>query len=99
MVTNLINLLVCKHVHLIFSCRFTPVGVASLLARTIASSADTSAEFRHLGMFIATALLGFALWSLAVVPLVYFIIYRTNPFRFLFTLVEPVLITFATSST
>ncbi|XP_052066157.1 excitatory amino acid transporter 1-like [Mytilus californianus] len=78
---------------------FTPVGVASLLARTLASSADTSDEFKHLGMFIATVLLGFALWSLAVVPLVYFIIYRTNPFRFLFTLVEPVLITFATSST
>ncbi|XP_052103703.1 excitatory amino acid transporter 4-like [Mytilus californianus] len=78
---------------------FTPVGVASLLAKTIASSVDTSDEFVHLGMFISTVLLGFTLWSFAVVPLVYFFIYRTNPFRFLLTLVQPALITFATSST
>ena len=79
--------------------RFTPVGVASLLTRTVTSSKDTGDEFRHLGLFILTALLGFLMWSLIVSPAVYFAFKRTNPFRFLFTLIEPVLIVFATCST
>ena len=79
--------------------RFTPVGVASLLARTIASSKDTSGEFKQLGMYLVTVILGLLIWSLIVVPVVYFVIRRCNPFRFLLTLMEAVLIVFATSST
>jgi solute carrier family 1 (high affinity glutamate transporter) protein 3 len=75
------------------------VGVASLLARTIASSKDTSGEFRQLGMFLVTVILGFLIWSLIVVPVVYFVIRRCNPFRFLLTLMESVFIVLVTSST
>jgi Na+/H+-dicarboxylate symporter len=63
-----------------------PKKLATLLARTVASSKDTGDEFRHLGLFILTALLGFLMWSLIVSPAVYFAFKRTNPFRFLFTL-------------
>lgn len=80
-------------------CRSTPVGVASLIAKVIASTENIHEDFRKLGMFVLTVMIGLFIFALVLVPLVYYFIKKSNPFRFLATLIEPMLISFAAAST
>lgn len=77
----------------------TPIGVASLIAETIASTKNIEDDFRKLGMYFLTIMTGLIIATLILMPLGYFIVKRANPFRFLVTIIQPILIVFATSST
>lgn len=81
------------------SFRTTPLGVASLIGKTMAATKNLEDDFSRLGLFIGTVLAGLAILTFLILPVVYFAFVRKNPFRFLFTMIEPVLITIAASST
>lgn len=77
----------------------TPVGVASLIAVSMAGITDISTVFAQLGMFVLTVTTGIAIHQLVFMPLVLFILTRRNPYVYLITLVRPWMIGLATTST
>ena len=79
--------------------RTTPVGVASLVAKSIATTDNLEEEFRKLGIYTATCVGGLAAWVFIVIPIVYIAIRRQNPFKFYFHILQPIMIVFATTST
>lgn len=78
--------------------RFTPVGVASLIATVLAKTQNLHATFQQLAMFIVAAMLGLVLFMFVIIPLAYFILIRSSPCTFFFNLLRPLMITFATAS-
>ena len=78
--------------------RFTPIGVASLIATVLAKTDDLQGTFARLGMFILAAILGLVILMFVVIPLIFFIIIRRNPIPFFANLIRPFMITFATAS-
>ncbi|XP_062568574.1 excitatory amino acid transporter 1-like [Saccostrea cucullata] len=77
----------------------TPVGVLSLVARTIAGSQNLEEDMRKLGVYFGTVMTGLLFCGFIIQPITYFIVCRKNPFRFWFSILEPTMIVFATSST
>ncbi|XP_041365075.1 excitatory amino acid transporter-like [Gigantopelta aegis] len=77
---------------------FTPVGVASLIAVALLEAGHMQGAFRSLGMFSVSVFTGLAVHQLLVVPLLFFVLTRTNPYTFLLTLGRPVMVTFAAAS-
>ena len=75
------------------------MGVASLMARTIAATHDLDDVFRKLGIYTGTVLGGLLIWVFVVVPVIVFITRRRNPFPFLLSIIHPIMIVFATGST
>lgn len=78
---------------------FTPIGVASLIGKTIGATKNLEDDFNRLGLYIGTQMIGFLLFMCIAVPVTYFILMRKNPFKFLFTVIHAFVIVFATSST
>lgn len=77
----------------------TPVGVASLTAKTIISTTDVEETFKKLGMYFMTVIVGLVIWGFIIVPLIFFIARRSNPFRFIASIMPSIMIVFATGST
>lgn len=77
----------------------TPVGVASLVAKTIASTSDVEDTFKMLGLYFLTVMIGFIVWGYIIVPIIFFLVRRSNPFRFLGSIMPSFMIVLATSST
>ncbi|OWF50777.1 putative sodium-dependent excitatory amino acid transporter glt-3 [Mizuhopecten yessoensis] len=78
--------------------RTTPFGVASLIAKTIASTDNIQEDFRRLGVYSATVIASLFICSVVLVPIAYSLLTRKQPFRFLFSVVNVLMIGFATSS-
>ncbi|XP_032491933.1 excitatory amino acid transporter 3 isoform X3 [Phocoena sinus] len=60
---------------------YMPVGILFLIAGKIIEVEDWEI-FRKLGLYMATVLSGLAIHSIVILPLIYFLIVRKNPFRF-----------------
>ncbi|ESO97439.1 hypothetical protein LOTGIDRAFT_187793 [Lottia gigantea] len=76
----------------------TPVGVASLIAVALIKSGGLVDTFKSMGMFTLTIASAIAVYQLLIVPLYYFIIMRTNPYKFLISMSRPWMVSFATAS-
>ncbi|KAK7090117.1 excitatory amino acid transporter-like isoform X2 [Littorina saxatilis] len=76
----------------------TPVGVASLIAVSIAGVADLSTTFSQLGKFLLTVCVGILLHQFIVLPVILFVTTRRNPLAFLLSIVRPYMIGFASTS-
>jgi len=79
--------------------RTTPVGVASLIAKTIASTSDIGHVIEKLGVYFLCVIVALVVWAFIVLPLIFFIVCRRNPYRFIGSIVPPIMIVFATGST
>lgn len=77
----------------------TPVGVLSLIAKTIAGSQNLEDDLRKLGVYFGTVMTGLLLCGFLIQPITYFLVSRKNPFAFWFSILQPTMIVFATSST
>ncbi|XP_045176027.2 excitatory amino acid transporter 1-like [Mercenaria mercenaria] len=77
----------------------TPVGVASLIAKTIVTTKDVEDTFRKLGMYALTVEVGLVFWGFIVLPLLFLIVRRANPFRFYGTIIPSIMIVVVTAST
>ncbi|XP_048730321.2 excitatory amino acid transporter 1-like isoform X2 [Ostrea edulis] len=77
----------------------TPVGVLSLIAKTMAGSQNLEDDMRKLGVYFGTVMTGLLICGFIIQPITYFIVCRKNPFVFWFSILQPTMIVFATSST
>ncbi|XP_059522055.1 neutral amino acid transporter B(0) isoform X1 [Myotis daubentonii] len=77
---------------------YAPVGILFLVASKIAEGDDVGKLFAKLGKYILCCLLGHAIHGLLVLPLIYFLFTRKNPYRFLWGIVTPLATAFGTAS-
>ena len=62
---------------------YSPIGICSLIAAKFAEMENIAGTFSSLALFMVTVILGLAVHGLLVLPLLYFIFTRKNPYKFL----------------
>jgi len=77
---------------------YSPFGIMSLIMSQFAEMENIMETFASLGLFIVTVLLGIGVHGLIVLPLIYFVITRQNPYKYLQGLTEALLTAFGTDS-
>ncbi|KAK2490064.1 hypothetical protein MC885_009342 [Smutsia gigantea] len=77
---------------------YAPVGILFLVAGKIVEMQDVGVLFTILGKYILCCLLGHAIHGLLVLPLIYFLFTRKNPYRFLWGITTALATAFGTSS-
>ncbi|KAI4558409.1 hypothetical protein MJT46_013051 [Ovis ammon polii x Ovis aries] len=77
---------------------YAPVGILFLVAGKIVEMEDVGLLFASLGKYILCCLLGHAIHGLLILPLIYFLFARKNPYRFLWGIMTPLATAFGTSS-
>ncbi len=78
--------------------RYAPLGIMFLVAAKIVEMEDVGLLFASLGKYIACCVIGHAIHGLLVLPLIYFVITRKNPYTFLLGLITALATAFGTSS-
>ncbi|XP_069481830.1 excitatory amino acid transporter 3 isoform X2 [Ambystoma mexicanum] len=76
---------------------YMPVGILFLIAGKIIEVNDWEI-FRKLGLYMATVLSGLAIHSVVILPLIYLVIVRKNPFRFAMGMAQALLTALMISS-
>lgn len=76
----------------------SPVGIGSLIAAKIGGSCDPSAMVASLSLFIFNIMFGLAVHAFVVLPLVYFATTRSNPFKYIYNMLEALITAFGTDS-
>lgn len=76
---------------------YMPLGILFLIAGKIIEVEDWEI-FRKLGLYMATVLSGLAIHSVVILPLIYFIVVRKNPFRFAMGMAQALLTALMISS-
>ncbi|XP_059186634.1 neutral amino acid transporter B(0) [Centropristis striata] len=77
---------------------YAPLGIMFLVAGKIVEMDDVGTLFASLGKYIACCILGHAIHGLLVLPGIYFIITRKNPYTFLWGIFTALATAFGTSS-
>ncbi|KAI4885892.1 hypothetical protein NFI96_032835 [Prochilodus magdalenae] len=77
---------------------YAPLGIMFLVAAKIVEMEDVGMLFASLGKYIACCVLGHVVHGLLVLPLIYFLITRKNPYTFLLGLITALATAFGTSS-
>ncbi|KAG7483952.1 hypothetical protein MATL_G00043780 [Megalops atlanticus] len=77
---------------------YAPLGIMFLVAAKIVEMEDVGTLFASLGKYIACCVIGHFVHGLLVLPLIYFIVTRKNPYTFLWGLVTALATAFGTSS-
>uniref|UniRef100_A0A3B5M5X6 Amino acid transporter n=1 Tax=Xiphophorus couchianus TaxID=32473 RepID=A0A3B5M5X6_9TELE len=77
---------------------YAPVGIMFLVAGKIVEMDDVGKLFASLGKYIACCMIGHAIHGLLVLPLIYFIFTRKNPYTFLWGIFTALATAFGTSS-
>ncbi|XP_063035691.1 excitatory amino acid transporter 3 [Melospiza melodia melodia] len=76
---------------------YMPIGIVFLIAGKIIAVEDWEI-FRKLGLYMATVIIGLAIHAGIVLPLIYFLIVRKNPFWFAMGMAQALLTALMTSS-
>ncbi|XP_059515616.1 neutral amino acid transporter A [Myotis daubentonii] len=77
---------------------YVPVGIMFLVGSKIVEMKDIVVLVTSLGKYILTSMLGHFIHGGIVLPLIYFVFTRKNPFKFLLGLLTPFATAFATCS-
>ena len=81
-----------------FLFRYSPIGIGSLILARFAEMENIHETFSGLALFIVTVVIGIAIHGLLVLPGLYFILTRTNPYRYLKGLTAALATAFGTDS-
>lgn len=76
----------------------SPVGIFFLTMAQIVKMDDLSDIAGKLGLYFMTVVAGLALQGLVVLPTIYFVLTKTNPFKFFGGLSQALVTAFGTSS-
>ena len=79
--------------------RLTPLGVMSLILVSIAEIDDITIIFKELGIFVALVTAGIVIHQILVLPAIFFVIVRRNPYPLFIDSSKAWLICFSTTST
>ena len=85
-------------IFLVSKNRYTPIGIASLIAAKILQINNLSRTAQSLGLYMATVMAGLAVHVLITLPIIYFVTTRKNPYKFLEGLIQVVMTAIGTSS-
>ena len=69
-----------------------------MVSAKFAEMANIEATFRSLGLFIVTVVTAIGIHSLLILPLIYLVIVRKNPYKFMKGLLEAMATAFGTDS-
>lgn len=78
--------------------RLSPIGVCFLIAAKILTLKSFSVLLGQLGMYFVTVMLGITIHGFVVLVIIYVIIVRQVPFRFILNISQPLATAFGTSS-
>ncbi|XP_078069985.1 excitatory amino acid transporter 3 [Mustelus asterias] len=76
---------------------YMPIGILFIIATKVVQVDDWEI-FRRLGLYMATVLIGLAIHSIIILPSIYFIVVRKNPFVFIGGMAEALLTSVMISS-
>lgn len=82
----------------VFPTRYSPIGIVFLIAAKLVAMENPGEMFTQLGYYMLTVLVGLAIHAFVVLPLVYFVIVRKNPFRFMYGMLQALLTAWGTAS-
>lgn len=80
------------------SLRFAPIGVCFILASKIASMDKPKEEFAALAYYMLTVLLGLFIHGFVILPIIYFIFTRKNPYALMLDVGQALLTALGTAS-
>ena len=83
---------------IVISHRFSPIGICSLIAAKVAGMDDVLTALNMVGMYMVTIISGLLIHALVVLPAVYLVVTRRNPFRFLVGMRDALVTAFGISS-
>lgn len=92
------NEAIMKIVHLVVW--FAPIGIASLLMARMGRAGDAffTQEIPRLAWYIATVITGLGIHVLIILPGIYWLVKRQNPFRYMLGMAQALLTAFSTAS-
>ncbi|MEQ2180691.1 Excitatory amino acid transporter 1 [Goodea atripinnis] len=79
-------------------CRYAPVGILFLIAGKIVEMKDLAEMGGQLGMYTLSVIVGLLIHGLFVLPLLYFLVTRRNPYSFIGGLLQALITALGTSS-
>ncbi|GFO24369.1 amino acid transporter [Plakobranchus ocellatus] len=77
---------------------YSPIGISFLIAAKIVDMEDFSVLLGKVGMYFITVLIGLFVHGSVVLPFLYFIAVRKNPYRFIYGISQAMATAFGTSS-
>ncbi|XP_048239397.1 excitatory amino acid transporter 1-like isoform X3 [Haliotis rufescens] len=77
---------------------YSPIGILTLIAGKILGVKDLAGTAQHLGMYMVTGLIGLFIHAVIVIPLIYYILTRKNPFRVTLGILQALITAIGTDS-
>ncbi|KAM5193363.1 excitatory amino acid transporter 1 isoform 4-T4 [Mantella aurantiaca] len=78
--------------------RYAPIGILFLIAGKIAEMEDMGVVGGQLGMYTITVIIGLLIHAIFVLPLLYFLVTRKNPWSFIAGIIQALITALGTSS-
>ncbi|WAQ94307.1 EAA1-like protein, partial [Mya arenaria] len=85
------------HIFVIFIW-FSPIGITFLIASKIVEMEDFGVMIGQVGVYFLTVLLGLFIHGSMVLPLIFFVLTRQNPYKFIYGISQALATAFGTSS-
>ena len=93
------NSTVYKHITSHFPVhRYSPIGILFLVAAKIVEMEDPEKTFQQLMYYFITVMTGLVIHGFVTLPLIYFVIVRRNPFKFMYGVTQALVTAIGTSS-
>ncbi|XP_013412720.1 excitatory amino acid transporter 1 [Lingula anatina] len=77
---------------------YSPIGIMFLIASKVVEMEDIGQVLEQVGFYTITVLSGLAIHAIVVLPLIYFIMTRKNPFKFIYGVMQAMVTALGTSS-
>lgn len=74
------------------------MGIMFLIATEVVRMEDPVAELEALGLYMATVLTGLAIHGFIILPLLYFVVVRRNPFKYMLGMLQAMATALGTAS-